>query len=133
MVWLNGPQTVKSDEMTKRVDNPSERGVSFFDGAHWNAETRERLSIRLYARLEIPNTNKSDMKKFADLLHGLATQMEYLSANTALTEHGANMQFRNAVMMVNHELKNIGKIDLREQKNRGKQRQQNNRSDTTSR
>ena len=132
MVYMNEDPRNELDDMTKQQDNPAERRHSFFDGAHWNSDTREKLGIRLFGRLEIPNTNKSDMKKYAELLHGLATQMEYLAANTALTEHGANMQFRNGVMMINHELKNIGKIDLREHKNRGKVRTQTNRSDTTS-
>ncbi len=132
MVYLN-EDPMSEAEVAKRVDNPADRGQSFFDGAHWNSETRDRLGIRIFARLEIPNTNKADMKKYAELLHGLATQMEYAAANTALTEHMANMQFRNSVMLVNHAMKNIAKIDLREHKNRGNLRKQNNRSDTTSR
>ena len=137
MVWQNRDPgadltVIEGNEVTKRVDNPGERSRSFFDGGNWNSASREQLGIRLFARLEIPNTNKHQMKKFADLLHGLATQMEYTAANTALSEHMANMQFRNSVMMINHEMKNIAEVDLREHKNRKEVRKQNNRSDTTS-
>lgn len=141
MVWQNRDPgadltMIEGDDMVKRVDNPfdpSERkGRSFFDGGSWNADAREQLGIKLFARLEIPNTHKSDMKKFADLLHGLATKMEHTAANTALTEHEANILFRNMVQAANFEMKERAKIDLRDQKNRGKPRSQVHRLDTKS-
>jgi len=139
MVWqntdplagLHEQQNVEAD-VTKRVDNPGVRPHSFFDGGNWTEDTRERLGVRLFARIEIPNTNKNDMRKYAELLHGLATQMDHIAANTALTEHGAYLQFRSTVDIINHELKSLGKIDLREQKNRSKLRKQVHRKDTTS-
>ena len=141
MVWQNRDPNadltvIEGDEVVKRIDNPldhSDRSKrSFFDGGNWNADTREQLGIKLFARLEIPNTNKSDMKKFADLLHGLATKMEQTAANTALTEHEANILFRNMVQAANFEMKERANIDLRDQKNRGNPRTQIHRLDTKS-
>jgi len=111
MVWLNDTVDLDSgDDMAKRVDNPQQRRKSYFDGEHWNAETRDRLGVRMFSRVEIPNTNKADMKKYAELLYGLATEMEYVAANTSLTEHGASLRFRFMVSHINRELKIIGKV-----------------------
>lgn len=55
----------------------------------WNDETRQMLGIRESVRLSIPLTNKHDLKKYADLLRGMASRMEYLSADVNSTELAA--------------------------------------------
>jgi len=118
--------------MVKQIDNPGVRRKSYTDGEFWDAEARDRLGVRKYVRLEIPNTNKADMKKYAELVIGLGTQMQYIAANTAMTESIASMQFRMITQLINQELKVMGKLDVREQKNRGKQKLQRNRTNTKS-
>jgi len=119
MVTTNIDPMSGVSEMVKRVDNPADRGESLFDGALWNANSRAELSIPLWTRLEIPNTNKHEMGKYATLLRGLATLMDHTSNNTALTEHDACSICRNHVRRANFKMKEIAKIDLRDQENRG--------------
>ena len=123
---------IEGGDLTKQQDGPDHPRTSLYDGGHWNAQTREELGIKLFSRLEVPNTNKFDMKKYADLLHGLATKMEHLAVNTHLSEHEANLVFQSALSRTNFKMKERAKIDLRDQKNRGEPRRQTSRLDTRS-
>lgn len=101
MVTTNVDPMSGVSDMAKRIDNPADRGESIFDGPLWNARTRADLGIPLYTRIEVPIVNKHQMGKFAEILRGLATQMDHASKNTALTEHDACSICRNYVRGAN--------------------------------
>lgn len=137
MVWQNRDPgadltVIEGSDVTKQKDGPDHPRTSLYDGGNWNAQSREELGIKLFSRLEVPNTNKFDMKVYADLLHGLATKMEQIAVNTHLSEHEANIVFQSALSRTNFLMKERAKIDLRDQKNRGVPRKQTSRLDTKS-
>ncbi len=119
MVCLNETQTIEGDEMTKRVDNPGERGKSFFDGEFWE-DAKNRMGVPLFRRLNVPVTRKADMKHFADIIHGLATEIERAGLNTALTEGEAELKVSGLIRRANYLLRDRAKIDLSNPENRGK-------------
>jgi len=127
MVTTNVDPMSGVSEMTKQTDNPGKREQSYFDGKFWDAKTRDRLGIPLWTRLDIPNVNKHRMGQFSEMVRGLATQMEYISKNGALTEHDACTSFRNLVWRINLEMKAAADIDMRSPENRGKRDDRKNR------
>lgn len=65
--------------------------------ALWTVETRDMLGVRPTVRIDIPVTNKSDMAKYADLLRGMATRMDYISKNMQESELGAYVALTHLV------------------------------------
>lgn len=72
--------------------------------ALWTSETRDRLGVRPTVRIDVPVTNKNDMVKYADLLHGLATRMEYIAKNPNESEFGAYISFTHLVREIRLKL-----------------------------
>ena len=77
------------------LDDPMPRDIRY--ETLWTPETRDRLGVRPTVRIDVPVTNKADMVKYADLLHGLATKMEYLAKNPQESEFGAYISFTHLI------------------------------------
>lgn len=103
MVWNDRGDPLATMTIEQEIEDMPRRRSDYDD--FWTSETRWKLGLPTFVRLEIPITHKSDMMKFIESARGALTRMEYEASNPHQTEHGAALMFMTYVSHANKEMK----------------------------